>query len=90
MRAEPADDGWAAAVTVREGASATSHRVTLRRADYQRLTGGAVPPEELVHASFRFLLEREPKESILRQFDLPVIVRYFPEYEAEIRRRLGG
>jgi hypothetical protein len=35
-----------------------------------------------------FLLEREPKESILGQFDLPVIGRYFPEYERDIRKRL--
>jgi hypothetical protein len=33
-------------------------------------------------------LEREPKESILRSFELTVISRYFPEYEREIARRL--
>ena len=44
----------------------------------------------LVEASFAFLLERETKESILREFDLPVIGRYFPEYEPEIGRRLAG
>ena len=37
----------------------------------------------------RFLLEREPKESILSRFDLPIISRYFPEYEEEIGERLG-
>ena len=36
------------------------------------------------------VLEREPRESILRQFDLAAIARYFPEYEREIRRRLGA
>jgi hypothetical protein len=35
-----------------------------------------------------FLLKREPKESILRSFDLTVISRYFPEYEREMTRRL--
>jgi len=34
-----------------------------------------------VRESFRFLLEREPKESILREFDLSVIKRYFPDYD---------
>jgi len=38
--------------------------------------------------SFRFLLERESNTSILSSFDLPVIDRYFPEYEQEIRTRL--
>jgi hypothetical protein len=32
---------------------------------------------------FQFLLEREPKESILRRFDVTVISRYFPEFERE-------
>jgi len=43
---------------------------------------------DLVEASFAFLLEREPKESILRDFDLIVIGRYFPQYEQEIGHRL--
>jgi hypothetical protein len=42
----------------------------------------------LVKESFHFLLEREPKESILRSFDLTVIGRYFPAYERQIARRL--
>jgi hypothetical protein len=46
--------------------------------------------DDLVRASFGFLLEREPRESILRSFDLSAISRYFPEYEREIRQRLGG
>jgi hypothetical protein len=42
-----------------------------------------------VGASFAFLLERELKESILRDFDLNVIPRYFPDYEREIGHRLA-
>jgi hypothetical protein len=74
-------------VTIREGRSATQHRITLTHADYERLAGGQASPEALVTESFRFLLEREPKESILRAFDLTVISRYFPGYEREIQRR---
>ena len=84
-------EGWGFEVTVSNGGGRpTRHRVTLQSADYEQLTGGTVPPEELVRESFAFLLEREPKEAILRQFDLTVIGRYFPEYEAEIKRRLRG
>jgi hypothetical protein len=43
-----------------------------------------------VEASFEFMLEREPRESILREFDLPLIGRYFPEYPRVIGERLGG
>ncbi|HID87399.1 MAG TPA: hypothetical protein EYP55_08485 [Anaerolineae bacterium] len=75
-------------VTVRERGEETRHRVSLRKADHERLAGGRASPEALVTESFRFLLEREPKESILRSFDLTVIGRYFPEYEREIVKRL--
>ncbi len=73
-------------VRIIEAGTETSHSVSLSRKDYERLAGGKVLPEELVRRSFEFLLEREPKESILSRFDLPVIGRYFPEYEREIRR----
>jgi hypothetical protein len=81
-------DGYEFEVTVRERRGSTQHRVTLSQADYERLAAGQASPEALVAESFRFLLEREPKESILRSFDLTVISRYFPEYEREIRRRI--
>jgi len=44
----------------------------------------------VVEASFAFLLERRPRESILRTFDPPIISRYFPECQREIQRRLGS
>lgn len=81
-------DSYEFQVTVGEGGGATHHRVTLRKADYERLAGGQTSPEALVTESFRFLLERESKESILGSFDLTVIGRYFPEYEREILKRL--
>ena len=70
-------------VTITEEDSATTHDVTVGAVDVARLAGGC-PPEDLIVASFRFLLEREPKESILGRFDLMVIARYFPEYPAAI------
>ena len=75
-------------VTVSEGGGRTVHTVTVEPAYAQRLTGGAVTPEELVRRSFEFLLAREPKESILGSFELSVIGRYFPGYEEEISRRV--
>jgi hypothetical protein len=73
-------------VTIDEGDGRTTHMVTVDPAYAGRLA--AVPREDLVRRSFEFLLEREPKEAILRSFDLSVIARYFPEYEAEIARRI--
>lgn len=77
-------------VRVIEGAGHTSHRFTVKPEDYQRLSGGKVAAEELVRRSFEFLLEHEPKESILGRFDLSVIARYFPNFEPEIKRRLSN
>ena len=82
------DDSYEFQVTVKEGKGESRHRVTLRKGDYQELAAGKASPEDLAAESFRFLLEREPKESILRSFDLMVIGRYFPEYRREIVRRL--
>ena len=79
-------DGWTATVVVTDpDGSASRHEVTITRAVLERLAPGANEPDDLVRRSFVFLLAREPKESILRSFDVPVIGRYFPEYEREIR-----
>ena len=75
-------------VIVDDGPSSSEHRVTVGLDQLEDLGGASA--EELIGASFEFLLEREPKESILSEFDLPVIGRYFPEYQADIRRRLSG
>jgi hypothetical protein len=86
IRVEPVREGEYR-VTVEEGGERTSHQVTLSP-DYHKKLAAARAPEELIRRSFEFLLEREPKESILARFDLPVIARYFPEYEREIGRWL--
>jgi hypothetical protein len=82
---EPSGTDWTCRVDVVEVGSATSHRVSVAAADLARLDPGAVDPVDLVRRSFAFLLEREPKESILRVFDLTVIGRYFPDWERRIR-----
>jgi hypothetical protein len=74
-------------VRVIEAGSESSHQVTLDPKDYERFAAANAGPEELIRKSFEFLLEREPKESILSRFDLSVISRYFPEYEREIKKR---
>jgi hypothetical protein len=77
-------------VRIIEGTSQTLHRVAVRTEDYKRLAGGKVEEAELVKCSFEFLLENEPKESILGQFDLMLIGRYFPNFEREMKRRLAA
>ena len=69
-----------------QGRTATTHVVTVPPAYAEKLAGKAVPVDLLVSRSFDFLLEREANTSILSRFELPVIARYFPEYE----RVIGG
>ena len=73
-------------VKVEEG-TAKDYSVTLDDYYYQILTGGKITKEELIRKSFEFLLEREPKESILSKFNLKVISNYFPEYEKVIKSK---
>lgn len=68
--------------------STTMHTVTVAPDYAQKLAGDTCPTAHLVHRSFDFLLEREPNTSILRSFELPVIARYFPEYERTIKGML--
>jgi hypothetical protein len=75
-------------VEVHDKGESSIHDVTASP-EVVRRYGGSASAEQLLEASFAFLLEREPKEAILARFDLPVIERYFPEYPREIRKRLG-
>lgn len=75
-------------VTVEEGRTSSTHVVTVWPSDLERYAPYA-EPEALLEASFRFLLEREPKEAILTRFELPVIERYFPEFPAVVGQMLG-
>lgn len=71
------------------GRSPTTHRVIASDEYIRSLTGGRATGDELVRKSFEFLLEREPNTSILRDFELPVIQQYFPEYEQIISAALA-
>ena len=77
-------------VTVTGNGSKTHHDVTMARADCDRLCGGLVNAEHCIEAIFRFLLDKEPKEAILARFDVGVVARYFPEFEAELPAYLGA
>ncbi len=71
-------------VTVKEDNSESTHTVMLDDKFHKKITGGIIPKEEVIKKSFEFLLEREPKESILHRFDLRDISKFFPEFEGYI------
>jgi hypothetical protein len=66
----------------------TTHRVTLDPAAREMLP--AAPDARLVEESFRFLLTKEPQSAILSRFELSLIARYFPDWAASMRAKLGG
>ena len=71
-------------VEVDEENTKSSHSVTLDDQYHKKLSGNIIPKEDLIKKSFEFLLEREPKESIMSSFDLKVINKFFPEFESFI------
>lgn len=91
VRCEATEDGWRCVARVDDGRTAGRHVVTVSIDDADRLAAAhdARGVERLVDETFRFLLEREPRSSILTSFGLPVVGRYFPDYEAEIAHRLA-
>jgi len=75
------------AVVVTDASGSSEHSVTLTGPDWSRLGPGYRSPEELVRSCFAFLLEREPRTSILGAFDVSEIGGFFPEFEQAIARR---
>lgn len=70
-----------------DGPPTTTHRVTVPAAYAEKLAGTNPDIARLLETSFEFLLAREPNTSILRQFELSVIGRYFPEYAATLQAK---
>jgi hypothetical protein len=88
VRRRKADNPYEFEVSVREGSTQTLHRVTMSVTTCRRLSGEKTSPERVIEAAFRFLLDREPKESILRTFDVTDISTYFADFEKKIGRYL--
>lgn len=74
-------------VEIDDSGNSTSHRVEVPAGLAGELGWGEEREDLLVEASFLFLLEREPAGSILGEFSLEVIGRYFPDYRDEMIRR---
>ena len=63
----------------------TKHRVTVTDAVHAKLTNRTISKVDLIKRSFEFLLEREPNTSILSEFNIETINRYFPDYRLFIQ-----
>ena len=76
-------------VEVEEGNEITGHKVRLHRPFLDDLLLTGVDEELIVRETIDFLLEREPATSILPEFSLVDVTRYFPEFPQELQRRLS-
>ena len=76
-------------VEVEEGNEITGHKVRLNRSFLDDLLLTGVDEELIVRETFDFLLEREPATSILPEFSLEDVSRYFPDFPEELQRRLS-
>ena len=80
-------------VIVRDLRGESRHRVTIEANEAERWAKLGAEPSRCVEAVMRFLLDREPKESIMSAFDMRVVRRYFPEFDDAFPGylvRLGG
>ena len=68
-------------VIVRDARGESRHRVTIGADEARRWAELGAEPPRSVEAIMRFLIDREPKESILSAFDTNVVRRYFPEFD---------
>ena len=68
-------------VMVCDARGESRHRVTIRADEARRWVELGAEPLRAVEAVMRFLIDREPKESILSAFDMRVVRRYFPEFD---------
>lgn len=76
-------------VVVRDASGESRHKVTIGAGDAARWASLGAEPARCVDAAMRFLLDREPKESILDAFDISVIRRYFPDFDDAFPRYLA-
>jgi hypothetical protein len=75
-------------VEVTEGSETTSHKVIVPPSMLSDWGLEETDSEDVVRESFAFLMEREPATSILPEFSLAIISRYYPEYKNELPERL--
>ena len=74
-----------------DGTSGTPrrHEVDLSPDEYKALTGRTITHEWLLVQVFRFLLEREGAAAIDAAFDVTEVAARYPDFRAEMARRLG-
>ncbi|OGN06481.1 MAG: hypothetical protein A3B86_03480 [Candidatus Yanofskybacteria bacterium RIFCSPHIGHO2_02_FULL_38_22b] len=82
------ENSWTFLVELGHGDNLVECYVEVNRDYWTQLTSRRVEPAGLIEATFKFLLEKTPKEMIMKKFNLNDIIRLYPQYENEIKRIL--
>lgn len=82
-----ADDTFEVTVASEKNADASVHTVRVDTAYVEQLGWEVENTATLIRKSFKFLLDREPKEAILSKFELRDIAQYFPDYEHSVSKQ---
>lgn len=81
-------NSWIFSVTVKDDSGESNHKVEVDKTYFKELTNEKITAVMLVSNSMSFLLDREPKEAILTEFNLREINNYFKDYESFIKENL--
>lgn len=79
-------DGWTFLVELGHGEGLIEYWVDVDREYWTKLTNRRIEPADLVIFTFKFLLDKETKELILRKFNIADVAGHFPMFENEIRK----
>ena len=82
------EDGWTFLVELGHGEEMIEYSIDVDKDYWARLTNRRIEPAELVTITFKFLLDKEPKELILKKFNLADVVGHFPMYESEVKKAM--
>lgn len=80
--------GWHFSVSLIEDSGLSSvYNVSMDK-DFILRVGAHYQPEKVVQKSFEFLLEKEPKERILQEFDISVISHSYPDFLTSLQQKM--
>lgn len=82
------ENGWTFLVELGQGEGLLEYWIEVDRDYWTRLTNRRIEPSDLVTRMFSFLLGKEPKELILKKFNIADVAGHFPMFEIEIKKNL--
>lgn len=82
------DDSWTFMVELGHGEGAAEYMIDLDREYWTKMTARRIEPADFVILTFKFLLEKETKELILKRFNMSDVAGHYPSFELEVKRRL--